>query len=128
MRYIDARRAVMGLLPELRGWDVYTDGPPSKGSPPWVVATFSEKDRGHVECGRVTDHLGELSIRVVGPSDEGIGIVCDKLMALDGARPHKDMSCLVADIDSSYPSELTDRATNTPYQMRVMTWLTGWPA
>ncbi|MDF7665731.1 hypothetical protein [Bifidobacterium sp. ESL0745] len=128
MKYVEARQAVMGLLPKLEGWDVYIDGPPPKGSPPWIVALFSEKTRDHVESGRVTNHQGELSIRVVGPSDTGIGIVCDKLISLDGARPHKDMSCLVADIDRSYPSELINPATNAPYQMRVMTWLTSWPA
>ena len=127
--YANARAAVIGLLPELKGWKVYTDGIATGAKPPWIVVSMSEDGRQVSEGGHTTNHLGKLDIRVVSLSELGIGIVCDRLTAaLDGA--HADgVSALIPDVDSGvYASELVDTDTSTPYLMRVLTWRIGWPA
>lgn len=128
--YAQARAAVIALLPELKGWTVYTDGIATGAHPPWVVVSLSENGREHTERLATTNHLATLDIRVVGSSELGIGIVCDKLTAaLDGASPGNGVASLLPDKDSGvYASDLVATGTSTPYLMRVLTWRTGWPA
>ena len=125
--YADARASVIALLPELTGWKVYADGIATGQSPPWIVVSFSETGRDHAEALNTTNHRGVLDIRVVGTSELGIGIVCDKLTtALDGAKPEK-VASLIPDIDSGvYASDLMQPDSSTPFLMRVLTWRTGW--
>lgn len=127
--YLQARKSVISLLPTLQGWDVYTDGIATGASPPWVVVSLSEVNRESAENMRTTNHLGKLTIRVVGMSESGISAVCDKLMsALDGIKPD-DAATLCPDHDSGvYASELINPKTSTPFLMRVLSWRTGWLA
>jgi hypothetical protein len=127
--YLDARNAILGLLPDLNGWQVYKDGIANGSKPPWVVVSLSEKWRDGSEAGSTSSHRATLSIRVVSTSESSIGGACDRLMhALDGAQPGSGIAGLLADADSGvYASELVNPDTSTPYLMRVLSWRTGWP-
>lgn len=128
--YARARAAIIGLLPDLKGWKVYTDGIATGKKPPWIVVSLSENGREHTEGLAATNHLATLDVRVVSTSETSIGVICDKLTsALDGASPGCGVGSLVPDIDSGvYASELIDSDTSVPFLMRVLTWRTGWPA
>ena len=129
--YLDARSAVVALLPALSGWTVYEDGVATGSSPPWIVVSFSETDRETSEGGSTSNHVGRLDIRVVGPSERGIGVVCDRLMqSLDHARPPSGgVAPLIPLTDSgTYASDLMVPDSNVPFLMRVLRWRTGWPA
>ena len=129
--YLDARSSVVTLLPDTPGWTVYADGVATGSSPPWIVVSFTETDRETVEGGATTNHVGRLDVRVVGPSETGIGIVCDRLIhELDHARPASGgVAPLVPFTDSGvYASDLMVPDSNVPFLMRVLQWRTGWPA
>ncbi len=130
MRYASARSNVLNLVPPLPGWKVCRGTPAQGDRPPWVVIAFSEIDRGLVESERASTHVGRLDVRVVGETDESIGIVCDRLSAtLDGAYPGNGMSCLRAERDSgTYSAELVSPLTGSPFAMHVLTWTVGWDA
>lgn len=49
--YANARAAVIGLLPELKGWKVYLDGVATGAKPPWIVVSMSEDGRQVSEGG-----------------------------------------------------------------------------
>ena len=127
--YVQARTAVLNLLPDLPGWPLHVGVPAQGASPPWVVVAFSEHNRYGTEAGRTSTHIGRLDVRVVGESDESIGIVCGKLQAaLDGAWPGNGFSKLVPERDSGvYSAELVSPLTGSPFAMRVLTWTVGWP-
>lgn len=130
MRYTTARARVLALVPPLPGWKVCRGTPVQGDSPPWVVVAFSEINRLGVESERSSTHIGRLDIRVVGETDESIGIVCDRLSgALDGSYPGPGMSCLRPERDSgTYSAELVSPLTGSPFAMRVLTWTVGWDA
>ncbi len=130
MKYAVARARVLALVPNLPGWKVCRGTPAQGDSPPWVVIAFSEINRELVESERASTHVGRLDIRVVGETDESIGIVCDRLTgSLDGEWPGNGMSCLTAERDSgTYSAELVSPLTGSPFAMRVLTWLVGWDA
>lgn len=128
--YIEARKAVLALVPRLPGWKVWRGVPAQGESPPWVVVAFSEISRHGSEALKTTTHVGRLDIRVVGETDESLGVVCDRLQrTLDGAGPGHGMSCLTPERDSGvYAAELVSPLTGSPFAMRVLTWTVGWPA
>lgn len=127
--YLQARKQVLALVPALKGWKTWLGVPAQGASPPWVVVSFTEFDRQHTESLATTSHVGRLDIRVVGETDESIGIVCGKLQAaLDGAWPGNGFSKLVPERDSGvYSAELVSPLTGSPFAMRVLTWTVGWP-
>jgi hypothetical protein len=127
---MQARVAIVALIPEFQGWDVFLDGIATGKHPPWIVVSLSENGRDHSEGLATNSHRATLDIRVVSTSETSIGVVCDKLAsALDGARPNTQIAVLTPNSDSGvYASDLVDTDTSTPYPMRVMTWRTGWPA
>lgn len=128
--YIEARAAIIALIPEFPGWDVFLDGVATGEHPPWIVVSLSEDGRRHSEGLSTNSHDATLDIRVVSTSESSIGGVCDRLMAaLDGARATSGIAALAPDRDSGvYASDLVDAKTSIPYLMRVLTWRTGWPA
>jgi hypothetical protein len=128
--YAQARAAVIALIPEFPGWDVFLDGIATGEHPPWIVVSLSENGRDHSEGLSTNSHRAVLDIRVVSTSETSIGGVCDKLTSsLDGARANQEVSPLSPDKDSGvYASDLMVADTSTPYLMRVLTWRTGWPA
>jgi hypothetical protein len=123
-----AKHSILELLPELKGWHVYTNGIATAAKPPWVVVAVRETGRGYTESLHVGNHLVTLDIRVVGDTDDGVNIVCSKLQdELDGIRPaDPNIGALLPETDSGvYSSELLQPDSSTPYVMRVLTWRTG---
>ncbi|OXN01479.1 hypothetical protein [Bifidobacterium vansinderenii] len=129
MNYQTARQTILKHIPTLTGWTTYPDGIATGPHPPWIVISFRETTRDTTEALAVTTHHATLTIRVVGESETGVNIACEKLQnAIDGVSP-EGMSALVPDVDSgTYPSELQQPHTSTPYIMRVLSWQTGWTA
>ncbi|MBW3088827.1 hypothetical protein KIH77_08845 [Bifidobacterium sp. 82T24] len=128
MNYLEARTAVLALLPEMHGWAVYEDGMADGAHPPWIVVSLRQTGRDLNEAVHATLRHAVLDIRVVGVNETSVNIACERLQdALDGAMP-EGLSALVPDIDSgTYAAELQQPESSRPYVMRVLTWRTGYP-
>lgn len=124
-----ARKLILQLIPPMRGWRVFTGGVAGKGSPPWIVVGLSEQGGSTSENAKRFGVDATLDIRVVGRSQAGVNIACQRLsILLDGARTvNPGISPLVPATDSgTYPADMTDPETGSPYIMRVLTWRIGW--
>lgn len=116
------------MVPDLKGWRMFRDGLAIGGSPPWIVVGLNPDSTLRGEALNATACSGSLDIRVVGESQLGIGIACEKLQqALDGAYPGSGFSRLIPDKDSGiFASELESQSTSRPFMMRVLTWRVSW--
>lgn len=129
MDSLTARKLILKLLPSMAGWQVFTGGVAGKGAPPWIVAGLSESGADVSENSRRTGVDATLDVRVVGRSQAGVNVACQRLSrALDGARTvNPAIAPLTPSTDSgTYPADMTDPETGSPYIMRVLTWRTGW--
>lgn len=128
--HMEARRRVLAMVPNCKGWARYEDVAQSGKNPPWIVIKFIENQRLVTESLAVTTKLATLEIRVVGDTADGIGVICDKICdALQEAWPGPPFGRIRLDIDSGvYASELVSTITNLPYLMRVLRFRVSWAA
>ena len=128
--HMEARRRVLAMVPNCKGWARYEDVAQSGKDPPWIVIKFIENQRLVTESLAVTTKLATLEIRVVGDTADCIGVICDKMCdALQGAGPGRPFGRIRRDVDSGvYASELVSTTTNLPFLMRVLRFRVSWAA
>ena len=109
--HMEARRRVLAMVPNCKGWARYEDVAQSGKDPPWIVIKFIENQRLVTESLAVTTKLATLEIRVVGDTADGIGVICDKMCdALQGAWPGPP-----PDARAAFPCQLGSLLT--PHQL-----------
>lgn len=69
-----------------------------------------------------------LEARIVAPLELSVNVMAEQLRdTLDGLTISPQVDMLTPRTDSgSYPSDLINPDTTVAYQMRVLTWQTGW--
>ena len=130
LTHMQARRRILNMVPNCKGWARYEDVAQSGHDPPWIVLKFIENQRLVTESLAVTTKLATLEIRVVGDTADGIGVICDKMCdALHGAWPGRPFGRISLDVDSGvYSSELVSTVTSMPFLMRVLRFRVSWAA
>ncbi len=126
--HMEARRRILNMVPDCKGWARYEDVAQSGHDPPWIVLKFVQDELLVTEALAVTTKLAMLEIRVVGDTADGIGVICDRMCdALQGAWPGRPFGRIRLDVDSGvYASELVSTTTNLPYLMRVLRFRVSW--
>jgi len=130
--YLQAHEAIMSKLPTPTGWLKFDAGqatPNNDQKPPWVIWSLKPRSRPSMEAvGSTAARTAVLEARIVAPLELSVNVMAEKLRdTLDGLIISPQVDMLTPRTDSgSYPSDLINPDTTVAYQMRVLTWQTGW--